>query len=112
MSARWLKRDESKEGGHSQGIEGLRRLDTLYTSALRWALGHRGWWRSVRSLIFAASVPLFMVMNKTFIPNDDRSEFEISIRAPEGTSMEQTRAAAQPHRDARADAARGRLHAW
>ena len=28
--------------------------------------------------------------SKTFLPNDDQSEFEISLRAPEGTSLEST----------------------
>ena len=37
-----------------------------------------------------SSVPLFMIANKNFLPNDDQSEFEIGLRAPEGTSLEAT----------------------
>ena len=41
-------------------------------------------------LVLFSSVPLFMVANKNFLPNDDQSEFEINLRAPEGTSLEST----------------------
>ena len=36
------------------------------------------------------SVPLFMAANKNFMPQDDQSEFEVNLRAPEGTSLEAT----------------------
>ncbi len=35
-------------------------------------------------------MPLFKIVNKNFLPFDDQSEFEVSLRAPEGTSLEQT----------------------
>ena len=41
-------------------------------------------------LVLLSSVPLFMVANKNFLPNDDQSEFEIGLRAPEGTSIDAT----------------------
>ena len=31
-----------------------------------------------------------MVANKAFLPEDDQSEFEVNVRAPEGTSLEKT----------------------
>src|SRR5206468_6124929 len=34
--------------------------------------------------------PLFKVVDKNFLNNDDQSEFEINLRAPEGTSLEST----------------------
>ncbi len=37
-----------------------------------------------------STVPLFMLVGKNFIPADDRSEFQASIRAPEGTSLAAT----------------------
>src|SRR5262249_60022811 len=39
---------------------------------------------------FASSVPLFMIVEKNFMPNDDQSEFDVNLRAPEGTSLEAT----------------------
>jgi HAE1 family hydrophobic/amphiphilic exporter-1 len=38
----------------------------------------------------AAIPPLAKHVNKNFVPNDDLSEFEVSVRAPEGTSLETT----------------------
>ena len=33
-------------------------------------------------------VPLFMLANKDFLPEDDESQFEVTVRAPEGTSLD------------------------
>src|SRR5436190_2025997 len=41
-------------------------------------------------LVLLSSVPLFMAANKNFMPQDDQGEFEVNIRAPEGTSLEAT----------------------
>ena len=41
-------------------------------------------------LVLLSSVPLFMIANKNFMPQDDQSEFEVNLRAPEGTSLEAT----------------------
>ena len=41
-------------------------------------------------LVLFSSVPLFMMVNKNFMPQDDQAEFEVNIRAPEGTSLEST----------------------
>lgn len=65
-------------------------VETIYWRLLRWSLHHR--WVIV-ILCFAAffsSVPLIGMVNKEFIANDDLSEFVVSIRAPEGTSLAAT----------------------
>ena len=55
-----------------------------------------GRWRTagivagVAVLVLLSSAPLFMIANKNFLPLDDQSEFEINVRAPEGTSLEST----------------------
>src|SRR6185295_17509834 len=41
-------------------------------------------------LVLFSSVPLFSMTNKNFMPQDDQAEFEINLRAPEGTSLEST----------------------
>src|SRR5262249_17065741 len=46
-------------------------------------------------LVLLSSVPLFMAANKNFLPNDDQSEFEVSVRAPEGTSIDSTQLMAE-----------------
>nr|MCU0256271.1 efflux RND transporter permease subunit [Vicinamibacterales bacterium] len=90
MSARFLRRETKGHGDASKESRFFRWIDRHYTAALRWALGHRGLVVAGALLVFLSSVPLFVLTNKAFIPEDDRSEFEVSIRAPEGTSLEQT----------------------
>jgi HAE1 family hydrophobic/amphiphilic exporter-1 len=65
-------------------------LDSGYTSILRWSLAHRGIIAGIAALVLLSSVPLFMLANKNFLPNDDQAEFEVGVRAPEGTSLEAT----------------------
>ena len=38
-------------------------------------------------LVFLSIVPLFMFVGKNFLPVDDQSQFEVSVRAPEGYSL-------------------------
>ncbi|MCL4813620.1 MAG: efflux RND transporter permease subunit [Vicinamibacteraceae bacterium] len=91
MSARWLKRPEpGSEGSHSKESRFFSWLDRRYTRVLQWALAHRAWVAAGTVAIFLSTIPLFIVVNKTFLPEDDKSEFEINVRAPEGTSLQQT----------------------
>jgi HAE1 family hydrophobic/amphiphilic exporter-1 len=57
---------------------------------LEWAMAHRAIVAAVAVLVLLSSVPLFMAVNKNFMPPDDQSEFEVNLRAPEGTSLEAT----------------------
>lgn len=38
-------------------------------------------------LVFLSTIPLFMFVGKNFLPVDDQSQFEISVRVPEGSSL-------------------------
>jgi HAE1 family hydrophobic/amphiphilic exporter-1 len=98
LSARWIKmrpRREDAEGhevpertSKEQGL--FAPLDRSYARVLRWSLAHRGVVAAIAVLVLLSSVPLFMLANKNFLPNDDQSEFEVGLRAPEGTSLEAT----------------------
>jgi HAE1 family hydrophobic/amphiphilic exporter-1 len=98
LSARWIKMRPRREDAQGHGVEQhgskdswiFRPVDRGYTSILRWSLAHRGAIAGIAVLVLLSSVPLFMVANKNFLPNDDQSEFEVSLRAPEGTSLEAT----------------------
>jgi len=88
MSSRWLIRE--KDAGHSsKDSRFFRILDGGYERLLRWAMGHR--WVIVTASVVAlvSIVPLFMAVGKDFLPKNDESQFEVSIRAPEGTTLEQ-----------------------
>ena len=41
-------------------------------------------------LVFLSIVPLFMFVGKNFLPVDDQSQYEVSVRAPEGYSLQAT----------------------
>jgi HAE1 family hydrophobic/amphiphilic exporter-1 len=91
LSARWLKVDRGDMGGHSSKDSRLFRVvDTFYTRLLEWSMAHRWVVAGVAVLVLLSSVPLFMMVNKNFMPQDDQSEFEVNLRAPEGTSLEST----------------------
>jgi HAE1 family hydrophobic/amphiphilic exporter-1 len=90
LAARWIKiKKEEKEKSSKDG-RFFRALDFRYSRVLSWSLAHRGLVAGMAVLILLTSVPLFVVANKNFLPNDDQSEFEVGIRAPEGTSIDST----------------------
>src|SRR5512145_2718821 len=98
LSARWIKMKPRREGGGGHAVAHaasrdsrfFRPLDRGYTSILSWSLSHRGIIAGIAVLVLLSSVPLFMIANKNFLPNDDQSEFEVGLRAPEGTSLDAT----------------------
>jgi HAE1 family hydrophobic/amphiphilic exporter-1 len=98
LAARWIKmkpRHEDAEG-HLVAEKTSREsrlfgaMDSGYARILRWSLAHRGIVAGIAGLVLLSSVPLFMIANKNFLPNDDQAEFEVGVRAPEGTSLEAT----------------------
>ncbi len=89
LSARFLKIDKEKHKSSKDGRI-FHAIDAFYTRILEWAMAHRGIVAGVAVLVLLSSVPLFKMANKNFLPNDDQSELEITLRAPEGTSLEST----------------------
>ena len=91
LSARWLKVDPHGKDKHSSKDSKIfRAIDVFYTRMLTWAMRHRWLVAGLAVLVLLSSAPLFMLANKNFMPLDDQSEFEINLRAPEGTSLEAT----------------------
>ena len=62
-------------------------IDDTYTWMLKFSMAHRWLIVAVCALVFISIVPLFMFVGKNFLPVDDQSQFEISVRAPEGSSL-------------------------
>ena len=75
---------QSKDSGF------FRLLDRGYTRMLVWSMGHRKTVIALSGLTMVSIVPLFMLVNKNFLPADDTSQFNVLIRAPEGTSLAAT----------------------
>jgi HAE1 family hydrophobic/amphiphilic exporter-1 len=94
LSARWIKPapggDGDRRGATSKESAAFAAIDRRYSRWLSWALGHRGLVAGLAVLVLLSSVPLLVVAKKNFLPNDDQSQFEVGLRAPEGTSLEST----------------------
>jgi hydrophobic/amphiphilic exporter-1 (mainly G- bacteria), HAE1 family len=67
-----------------------RPIDRTYTWMLKWAMAHR--WAVVLMClgVVVSIVPLFMFVGKNFLPVDDQSQFEVNVRAPEGSTLAAT----------------------
>ncbi len=79
---------EAEASSHYQGW--FRHLDGIYTWLLRFSMGHRWVIIGLVLVVFLSIVPLFVFVGKNFLPVDDQSQFEIQIRAPEGSSLTAT----------------------
>jgi hydrophobic/amphiphilic exporter-1 (mainly G- bacteria), HAE1 family len=70
-------------------------IESVYMAMLRFVMRHR-WVIVVGSLLTLGScVPLFKAVPKSFIPPNDEANFQINVRAPEGTSLATTRLIAE-----------------
>lgn len=65
-------------------------LDERYERLVAWSLDHRLAVGLISLGCVALSVPLFFVVKKDFLPEDDQSEFEIVIELPPGTAFQAT----------------------
>ncbi len=87
------KVEEAKQAAHdSKESRFYRPIDRTYTALLRWSMAHR--WAVVLMClgVILSIVPLFMLVGKNFLPVDDQSQFEITVRAPEGYTLASTSA--------------------
>jgi HAE1 family hydrophobic/amphiphilic exporter-1 len=87
MSAYWLKPPPKGAHRDSKHNRLFAPLDRGYTRLLEWAMAHRGLVAIGTVLLLLSSVPLFMITKVNFTPEDDQSQFDITLRAPEGTSL-------------------------
>jgi HAE1 family hydrophobic/amphiphilic exporter-1 len=91
MSAHWLKAPPKRDGGHdSKHSVVFGPLDRAYTRMLHWSMAHRGIVALGTVVVLLSSIPLFRVTAVSFTPQDDTSQFDITLRAPEGTSLAAT----------------------
>lgn len=72
-----------------------RPIDRTYTRMLEWSMRYR--WAIVVLSVFVilSTIPLFLLVGKNFLPNDDQSQFEINLRTPEGSTLSMTSALAE-----------------
>jgi hydrophobe/amphiphile efflux-1 (HAE1) family protein len=93
LASRWLK---AKAPGHERGrMERIvdvayRPIERVYVGLLGWCMSHR--WVVVIACVGAlvSTVPLGARAKKGFLPVDDRAQFEVQVRLPEGRSLAAT----------------------
>jgi HAE1 family hydrophobic/amphiphilic exporter-1 len=87
-----IKHKDDEKHHHRSSKESVffRPIDRSYMAMLRWSMRHRFIIVVVSVLVVASIVPLFMRIGKNFVPDDDRSEFQVSIRTQEGAGLPAT----------------------
>ena len=98
LSSRYLKVPAAKDGERVKGSKekGLFRfLDHYYTTMLEWAMHHRKTMVALCVLVVLSLWPMFLLVGKSFTPVDDRGEFMVDVRTPEGTSLAATTTVAE-----------------
>jgi HAE1 family hydrophobic/amphiphilic exporter-1 len=83
------KRVEKRARNSKEG-RFYRPVDRAYTAMLKWSMTHRWAIVGLCVLVILSIVPLFMFVGKNFLPVDDQSQFEINMRAPEGSTLAAT----------------------
>jgi hydrophobic/amphiphilic exporter-1 (mainly G- bacteria), HAE1 family len=80
----------TKEHSSSKGGRFYRPIDRSYMWMLRWSMAHR-WVVVVLCVVVVASIwPLYSYVGYNFLPDEDESAFQVSLRAPQGTSLAAT----------------------
>lgn len=77
-------------GAHETGGRLYQAMERGYMWLLAFSMRHRWVVAIVLVASIASLVPMMRLVPKNFLPNEDESRFEITIRAPEGTSLAQT----------------------
>ena len=87
-SSRSTRRRPAREGRNRVGF--IARSTGFTGACSAWSLRHRLVLVAVCLLVVASTVPLAMSLGANLVPRDDQSEFQISIRTPEGYTLERT----------------------
>jgi hydrophobe/amphiphile efflux-1 (HAE1) family protein len=100
LAARWIKAHpvgiDRKPSFLERSVEVFYRpIERVYMIVLRWFMSHR--WVLVLACVFVmgSCVPIAKALPSGFLPVDDIAQFEINLRAPEGTSLTATRLTAE-----------------
>ncbi|HEV2283083.1 MAG TPA: efflux RND transporter permease subunit [bacterium] len=80
-----LGADSAAERGRVYGV-----LDHGYRRLLEWALRRRWAVIALTLLTLVSIAPLGAAVHKNFLPEDDQSQLEVVVRAPEGWTLEAT----------------------
>jgi HAE1 family hydrophobic/amphiphilic exporter-1 len=87
LSARLLRRRPS--GHHSRESRWYAPIDRGYVRLLQWSMRHRLLLVLVALAVVAATPYLARRAGGAFIPEDDRGDFEVNLKLPQGSSLQQ-----------------------
>ncbi len=93
LASRFLESPEEVKARERHGGLGsipnrlMAALDARYVAMVAWALRHRAVVVIGSLAVSATAVPLFFLVGKDFVPEDDQSELEITAELPPGTSF-------------------------
>jgi HAE1 family hydrophobic/amphiphilic exporter-1 len=87
MSSRLLSAKDA-QGGHGSRAGFYGRIDALYMRMLTLSMANRKIVAAVAAAVILMSIPLYKAVKQEFIPtNVDEAEFDVSVTAPQGTSL-------------------------
>ncbi len=101
LAARWLKGPPeegqlAKKSFLERLVDGFYRpIESFYMGALKWVMRHRWVVVVLACGTLGSCVPLAAAVPKGFTPANDVAEFDVNVRAPEGTSLAETRLQAE-----------------
>lgn len=92
LSAQFLKAKKSEKNKMQIMTDKINDyLAHHYTTMLEWALSHRKTMVVGSILLMLSTIPMAMFIGKDFVPTDDTGQYQINLKAPEGTSLEVSR---------------------
>jgi HAE1 family hydrophobic/amphiphilic exporter-1 len=111
LTARWLGKKRKAEGGRRKDEEKALQtsthnpasrnrgfyhvIDSTYTRMLEWSLAHRAMVVLVCAGVLLSIPVLLKILPYNFLPEEDESQFQVSLKLPLGTSLEVTRELSQ-----------------
>jgi HAE1 family hydrophobic/amphiphilic exporter-1 len=90
MCSRFVRTEKHASSHNSKDSSFFRFLDGHYTRMLEWSMAHRRAVVAISISVVLSIVPLFMLVGKNFLPQDDQSQYNVLIRTPEGSSLAAT----------------------
>jgi HAE1 family hydrophobic/amphiphilic exporter-1 len=87
------REEKSAKTEHVAGSKGgrfYRPIDRAYMWMLKWSMAHRWIIVAICVVVVASIVPLYKWVGYNFLPDEDESAYQVSVRLPQGTSLPAT----------------------
>ena len=87
LCSRFLKLTPGHDASATKQTLIFRMVDVPYQVMLRWSMRHRWVIVTISLVTFLSTGLLFRFLGVDFLPQDDQSEFEVTVRMPPGSSL-------------------------